>query len=832
MTLAELQNGQEAVITKVKGHGAFRRRIIEMGFLRGKKVSVIKNAPLNDPIEYQILNYLVSLRRAEAALVEVVPVEEYEEINGRQFYGTEPNGNGPEKHVNNKGKTIEIALVGNPNCGKTSIFNFASGSNEKVGNYSGVTVDIKKSTISYKGYRFNLYDLPGTYSLSAYSPEEIYVREHIRLQMPDIVINVVDATNMERNLYLTTQLMHLDVKVVMALNMYDEVQQRGDQLDYRHLSKMLGIPIIPTVGYKGKGLTALFDKVISVFEDRAHDYRSVRVNFGQFLEDSIGKVDDCIKQNNDLSVEIPPRYLAIKLLEHDKEYIKLLKKAGFTEILDLAEKERDRIEDETREDAETVFTDARYGFIAGALRETYKENPVIRRKVTDAIDSVLTHKLFGFPFFFLFMWVMFQTTFSLGAYPMTWIENGVALLSGYLDKVMVEGSFKDLLIDGVVGGVGGVIVFLPNILILFFFISFMEDTGYMARAAFIMDKVMHKIGLHGKSFIPLVMGFGCNVPAIMATRTIEDRNNRLLTILINPFMSCSARLPVYILFIAAFFPEYPGTLLFILYGTGILMAVLIAKLFKRFIFTRTDQPFVMELPPYRMPTMKAVVRNMWYKGQQYLRKMGGVIMIASIIIWFLGYYPRESSNSQAMATEIENINNHYESLVADASEEDHAGILAVKYNEISKLEEKIHREQQEESYIGRLGHAIEPLIEPLGFDWKMGVSLLTGVAAKEVVVSTMAVLYQSPDQGEADNSLLINNIRNEKTADGQPVFTPLKALSFMMFILVYFPCIAVIAAIRKEAGAWKWALFTIFYTTALAWLVAFGVYQVGSLLGF
>ncbi|MCA1746035.1 MAG: ferrous iron transport protein B, partial [Bacteroidales bacterium] len=452
---------------------------------------------------------------------------------------------------------------------------------------------------------------------------------------------------------------------------------------------------------------------------------------------------------------------------------------NYTAILKEVEHQQAKIEDCRKEDIETIFTDARYGFIAGALKETFKENPIQRRRKTDAIDNFLTHKLIGFPIFFLFMWIMFQATFTLGQYPMEWIEAGVTFLSDWMGEIMNDGSFKDLLIDGVIGGVGGVIVFLPNILILFFFISFMEDTGYMARAAFIMDKVMHKIGLHGKSFIPLIMGFGCNVPAIMATRTIEDPNNRLLTILINPFMSCSARLPVYILFIAAFFPQYPGTLLFVLYGTGILIAIIIARLFKRFIFTKSDVPFVMELPPYRLPTLKSTTRHMWHKGQQYIRKMGGIILVASVIIWFLGYFPRESSKAQEFQTQIEQISLHYDSIIGSStSAEQKRALAAQKTTEVQKLEEKEHVFQQEESYIGRLGHAVEPAIRPLGFDWKMGVSLISGIAAKEIVISTMSVLYQSAHQENEDTSALVESLRNDKDKEGNLVFTPLIALSF------------------------------------------------------
>lgn len=796
LNLSELTNGQEGVIVKVKGNGAFRRRILEMGFIKGKKVTVIKNAPLKDPIEYSVLDYQVSLRRSEAMLIDVVTIDDAKPENNQSYFGTFTE-DVLTKAASEKRKIINVALVGNPNCGKTTIFNNVSGSYEHVGNYSGVTIDVKTGTFKHKGYTFHISDLPGTYSLSAFSPEEIFVRNHISSKMPDVIINVLDASNLERNLYLTTQLIHMDVKVVVALNMFDDLQKKGNKLDYKLLGKLLGMPFIPTVGSRNRGISELLDNVIDVYEDISEDYRSVRINFGEALENAITKTEQLIKQMPDLGVEITPRFLAIKLLEKDSAYKQLVINNNYSEIIAETERQISKIENIFKEDVETVITDLRYGFIAGALKETYKENPQKRRRKTESIDSIITHKLFGFPIFFMFMFLMFQATFSLGQYPMEWIDAGVAALSDFLNGQMPEGPFKDLVINGVIGGVGGVIIFLPNILILFFFISFMEDTGYMARAAFIMDKVMHKFGLHGKSFIPLVMGFGCNVPAIMATRTIEDRNSRLLTILINPFMSCSARLPVYILFIAAFFPDKPGTILFILYGTGIIIAVLIARLFKKVIFRKNDLPFVMELPPYRLPTLRSTIRHMWHKGQQYLRKMGGIIMVASIIIWFLSYYPRVPDD--------------------------------VNLNKTTYETELINLKQQENSYIGQLGQLIEPAIEPLGFDWKMGISLVSGIAAKEIVISTMSVIYQSSHDDETDTSQLIKNMQNDKYKDGTNVFTTLSSLSFLLFTLIYFPCIAVIAAIKKESGSWKWALFTVFYTTALAWLVSFGVFQIGSL---
>jgi len=829
MNLSELKNGNEGVIVKVKGHGAFRKRITEMGFIKGKNVTVIKNAPLKDPIEYQILDYKVSLRRSEAKLIEVVTVDEAQSLGDRVFQGT-ISEDILKQSASKKHKIINIALVGNPNCGKTTLFNYASGAKEHVGNYSGVTVDSKAATFSHNGYQFNIIDLPGTYSISAYSPEETFVREHIINETPDIVVNVIDSSNLERNLYLTTQLIDLDIKVVVALNMFDEMQQRGDELNYTQLGGMLGIPFVPTVGSKGKGVSELFDKLIDVYEDRDPIVRHIHVNYGEMLENAIEKLDTLFTTTGEIGSRISPRYLSIKALEKDQqllEYMSSIKQ--YTPITEELEKQTQKVEKQSQEDTESLFTDSRYGFIAGALKETYQENPRTRKRRTDSIDYIITHRWFGFPIFIFFMWLMFQSTFKLGEYPMNWIELAIGHLSDFMASILPDGSFKHLVIDGVIGGVGGVIVFLPNILILFFFISFMEDTGYMARAAFIMDKLMHKMGLHGKSFIPLVMGFGCNVPAIMATRTIENRNNRILTMLINPFMSCSARLPVYILIIGAFFPENAGTILFAIYGSGILVAVIIARLFKRLLFKHDEVPFVMELPPYRIPTLKSTIRHMWHKGAEYLKKMGGIILVASVIIWFLSYYPQKTEFSQDFDGQIELLHAEYAKQIADASEAQQSiyhATLKAKTDSINLIK---RGEFQENTYIGKLGKSIQPVIAPLGFDWKMGVSLLTGIAAKEIVVSTMAVIYHSDDES-GDGNELITQLRNEKYVDGTPVFTKVSALGFMIFILIYFPCVAVVAAIKKESGSWKWALFTIGYTTSLAWLLAFAVNQIGTLL--
>ena len=818
--LSDLKTGDEAVITKVLGRGAFRKRITEMGFVKGKKVTVIKSAPLLDPIEYELMGYKISLRRSEAELVEVVSVELADKVLLDDFQGTIDEET-LKKSAIEKGKVINVALVGNPNCGKTTLFNYASGSHERVGNYSGVTVDAKEAKLKQGGYTFNIVDLPGTYSITEYSPEELFVRMHILEKMPDIVINVVDASNLERNLFLTTQLIDMNIKVVIALNMYDELKKKGVEFDYESLGKMLGIPIVPTVASKGKGVTKLFTKLIEVYEDRDPVVRHVHVNYGKLIEKSLKEIQDVVWENPSVTDKISSRFIAIKLLEHDKPTKAILKKLpNYAEIKDVTKKNIHFLEQEYGESSETILTDAKYGFIAGALRETYKESNKAKRVIRE-IDDLLTHRIWGFPIFFFFLWLMFQATFTLGSYPMEWIDAGVGMLSNWVSNVMSAGPLKALLVNGVIGGVGGVIIFLPNILILFFFISLMEDTGYMSRASFIMDKLMHKIGLHGKSFIPLIMGFGCNVPAIMATRTLENRKDRILTMIITPFMSCSARLPVYVLLISVIFPNNQGIVLFSIYLTGILLAIITALIMKKIAFAKKDVPFVMELPPYRIPTLRNTTVHMWHKGREYLKKMGNVILIASIIIWALGYYPRNVEFSVDYDARIQEVQQQESLAEQDMS-------LLIRDIELER-----ESERQEKSYIGRMGHAIEPVISPLGFDWKMGVSILTGLAAKEIVVSTMAVLYQSGyDAGDETQETLKHKLIEQKhntgVLRGQNVFTPLVSIGFMLFILIYFPCVAVIAAIRKEAN-WGWAIFTMVYTTGLAWLAAFLTYQIGSL---
>ncbi len=840
MTLLDLQNGEKGIIQKVKGRGAFRRRIIEMGFVAGQSVEVIKKAPLKDPIEYNIMGYNVSLRSSEAQLIEVLPLDGTTEYTSPEYEGIIISEG--FKITRQNGKNINVALVGNPNSGKTSFFNHASGSRERVGNYSGVTVDAKQAWFKQKGYRFNITDLPGTYSISAYTPEEIFVREFITEHLPDVVINIVDASNFERNLYLTTQLIDMDIKVVMVLNMFDEFEKKGDKLDYESLGKMIGIPMIPAVSSKGTGISEVFDKVIEVFEDKDQTQRHIHINYGEPFEKSIKILQDKINApgNQHLTDRISSRYLALKLLEKDNVIAQHIIENCHNQkdIIDSAAKEIEKLESVFNDTTDTLITDLKYGFINGALKETIIPAKNQRRRKSEIIDTLLTDKILGFPVFLFFMWVMFSATFMLGSYPMEWIEEGVELLSAGLDNAMQPGPLKDLLINGVISGVGGVIVFLPNIVLLFFFISLMEDTGYMSRAVFIMDKLMHRIGLHGKSFIPLLMGFGCNVPAIMATRTLANRNDRLLTMIINPFISCSARLPVYVLFITAFFPNYQGTLLFLIYAIGILMAVLAAITFKKTIFKGEEVPFVMELPPYRVPTFKAIVIHMWSKAVHYLKKISGIILVASIIIWVLGYFPYGMEYGKKIEEQREQISVQYDVAIAAESVEDNAALQLEeeKEREIENMEVNFLQQRQEKSLIGQLGRFIEPAMAPLGFDWKMSISLLSGLAAKEIVVSTLGVLYQADENVQAQSASLTEKLQNqtysEGKREGQKVFTPLVALSFMLFVLLYFPCIGVLAAIIKESGHWKWGAFTVFYTTGVAWLVAFIVFQVGSLLGF
>ncbi len=883
MTLNDLQIGESAVIKQIHGSGAFRKRITEMGFVKGQPVTVVKAAPFKGPVEYRIMSGTVSLRRTEAMLIDVsiaVAEKDLELSPFEPIYRESANGSGAARPK----KKITVALLGNPNCGKTTLYNRLSRSNERVANYSGVTVGIKETTVSFKGYEISFTDLPGTYSLSAYSEDEVIVREFLNNARPDVVVNVVDAGNPERHMYLTTQLIDMGIEVIMALNMYDDLKARGDQLNITKLGRLIGIPIVPTIGRHGKGVYRLLNRIVKVYEDREPVIRHIHINYGKELEQSIDRIEAELEKFSEELQGQHLRYYAVRLLERDDYCLhKLARFKDFEDTRPVISEEINRLDSLFREDTETLISNRRYAFIAGALKETYKKGTRDRAlSRTQRIDRVLTHKYFGFLIFMLILFGMFHATFSLGQYPMNWIEAGVDWLGGTLTKLVPPGMVRDFLVDGVIGGVGGVIVFLPNILILFFIISLMEDTGYMARTAFIMDRVMHIFGLHGKSFIPLIMGFGCNVPAIMATRMLENKRDRILTMMIIPFMSCSARLPVYILVAGAVFPGQAGNVIFLMYLIGILFSIVMAMIFKTTLFRKSEAPFVMELPPYRAPGLRMVLKHMWLKGALYLKKMGGVILVASIIIWALGYFPRNVEMSrdydQLIAREKAEMemlsaagltdlpaSGQKSSGTADVQEDETATkkessqhglkddttapepapgqesdadqatveLLQQKQEEILALQTARANEQQAGSFIGMLGHAIEPVIKPLGFDWKMGVSLLAGFAAKEVVVSTMGVLYQVSESEENTVSLqekLRNQVYTEGERKGQKVYNPLSGFSFLIFVLLYLPCVSVIVTVGRESGSWKWSAFVVFYTTFLAWFASFCVYQIGSLI--
>ena len=788
MKLSELGSGESAYIVKVAGNGGFRKRIIEMGFVRGQKVTSLQSSPLNDPIKYSVMGYDISLRRSEAEMIDVITSDkkgqEFESRCQRVFVSDCNTCSGDSCALGGccskikaptKNNVINIALIGNPNSGKTSLFNILSGSKERVGNYSGVTVDAKLGHFDYKGYRFNITDLPGTYSLSAYSPEEIYVRQHLLSNSPDIIINAVVASNLERNLYLTTEIIDLNIPTVVALNMYDELERSGAQLNIPLMENIMGLPLVPTVAKTGEGLGKLLDTVIEMFEGQNKVFRHIHINYGNAIEEEISKIGKLLRQSDYIPHQFPYRYWALKLIEKDTEALEVL--SGVSNIEELkaqTNKSNSTITKVLGQDAESALSDYRYGFIAGALQETLTKGKINTNEKSRHIDLLVANKWLGFPIFLFLVWAMFYATFTLGAYPQGWIESAFEWASGYLNSSLPDCAAKDLLIDGILGGIGGIAVFIPNILILYLFISLMEDSGYMARAAFIMDRIMHGMGLHGKSFIPLIMGFGCNVPAIMAARTIESRSSRIITILVTPFMSCSARLPVYLLLIGTFFPNNAASVLIGLYILGTVVAIITARILRRVFYSKDDTPFVMELPPYRIPTMYAVIKHMWEKCAQYLKKIGTVILLSTIVIWALSYYPKNDDLTVA--------------------------------------------EQSEQSYIGKIGKSIEPVMEPLGLDWRASIAIVTSIPAKELVVSSMGVLYDRENEEGLQEAII-------KSGN----YTPASSLAFMVFILLFFPCIATIVAVINETGNKWWGVFTIVYNTAVAWVVAYIVYQIALL---
>ena len=765
-------------VVKVHGSGAFRQRLLEMGFVKGAEVTVLKNAPLRDPVEYKILGSHISLRHSEAAQVEVCDLNE--EILESKYRGTTDTLVDETDPLADN--VLRVALVGNPNCGKTSLFNYVTGAKEKVGNYGGVTVDSKTGSFNIDGRDVELVDLPGTYSLTEYSPEEMYVRTYIRDNHPDAILNIVDAGNLERNLYLTTQLMDMNVPMVLVLNMWDEFERRGDKLDIEALSRLLGMAVIPITARDGKGVDTVLQAIMKAIDNSEHKCTHKNVNYGTTIENAITQLEAMATRIN--------RYTLLKVIEgdtHAQQDIHLGRSEDEAhKIIDLANEHRTSIESEYADDIVSVVSDLKYGFVRGALAEVLTTNPENdKSKLGYALDVVLTNRWLGLPTLMLLMWFVFQTTFTVGAYPQEWIESGVEWLGEWVSSLMPDGTLRDLIVDGIIAGVGGVLVFLPNILILFFFISVLEDSGYMARAAFIVDRIMHRIGLHGKSFIPYLIGFGCGVPAIMATRTLENRRDRIITILTVPFMSCSARLPVYLLMVSAFFVTNQGLVLMSLYIVGIAMAALSAIILSKTVLKHDQTQFVMELPPYRMPTARNATIHMWSKGSQYLHKMGTVILAASIIVWALGYFPRH--------------------------------------------EELPQQQQVENSFMGRMGKTIEPVVKPLGMNWQMGVSLITGAAAKEIVVSTMGVLYTGESGADESSTALKTKLQSATDSQGNHIFNPIVAYSFMLFVLLYFPCIAALTAIKREAGT-KWMIFEIFYTTIVAWIISFIFYQSATLI--
>jgi len=851
MTLFDLNPGERGIIIKIIGSGAFRKRLIDMGFIKGKEVVVVKKAPLQDPIQYEIMGYQISLRGEEAKLIEIIPLNPSDtkvtssvDFNG--FNTTEKKSAARQK---NSTKTINIVFAGNPNSGKTTIFNYISGSRENVGNYPGVTVDAKRAQFKYGGYTIRMVDLPGTYSISSFTPEEVFVRDFLTSNKTDIVINVADCSNLERNLYLTTQILDLDLTMVISLNMYDELTKKGDIFDHEHFARMIGVPVIPTVGKKGEGLKELLDKVIQVYENDDPIVRHVHIHYGILIEDSILELEKEIERTGLFPEHIHTRFIALKLLEKDTDYIRQMSgDSRLHKLKDMTFKHITQIEKTFSEDTENLMADLRYGFIAGALKETYvqKAIPLKKKTITNKLDEIFTHRILGLPIFMFVLWLMFYSTFQIGSFFMHWIEKGVEILGSLFVKFIPEGVFLDLLVQGVIGGVGGVIVFLPNIIILFLFIALMEGTGYMSRIAFIMDRLMHKIGLHGKSFIPLIMGFGCNVPAIMATRTLENKSDRILTMLIIPLMSCSARLPVYVLLISAFFPQNPALMLMLIYFLGITFAALFALLFKKLFFNKTEAPFVMELPPYRMPTLKATYMYMWLRASQYLKKMGGIILIASLVIWMLGYFPRDIKFSKDYEMLISQVNEKYEPLLQNTQPSDSVAlkeIKALKVEELTHIVQNRELERHSKTYIGLMGAVIEPVMRPLGMDWRLSISLLSGFPAKEVILSTMGVLFQEykldPDNPDTDHPKVIIGSLDKRlqqavfldTKDSdKPLFTKVSAFAFLVFVLFYFPCTASIVAIKKESGQWSYTILAILYTTGFAWLMAFIVNSFGFLI--
>jgi len=709
--------------------------------------------------------------------------------------------------------SITVALAGNPNSGKTTVFNNLTGMRQHVGNYPGVTVEKRSGNISYKGYDIEIIDLPGIYSLTAFSEEEIVARNYILRDKPDVIINIVDSSNLERNLYLTVQLLELGFPMVLDFNMADIAKKKGVKLDKGLLSELLGPPIIETVGSKGKGIDKLLDSAIKVSKETKH--KKIDIPYGDEIENELRKIMTALKAPWIPEDRMIRRWTAVKLMEQDSEVTARLRDEGsgdLEKVLEIVSSSIDHIKNIMRVQPEVLIADARYGFIKGALQEAYEEADTENVDITEKVDTILTNRFLGIPIFALIIWLMFQFVFTLGKYPMQWIELGFEKLSILLNSLINHDLLRSLIVDGIIGGVGGVIIFTPNIALLFFAIALLEDSGYMARAAFVMDRVMHRIGLHGKSFIPLIIGFGCTVPAYMGSRILENKKDRLITMHINTFCSCGARLPVYILLAGTFFPAYAGNVIFSIYLIGIIFAIIMAKVLRITRFRGELEPFVMELPPYRVPTMKGILIHTWERAWMYVKKAGTIILAISVIMWFLFTFPMigEEEYSQDYLIQLEALEQSYET----------GEITEIKYqDQVAAIEAEMAAEKLEFSAAGKMGKFIEPVFRPLGFDWRMVVASISGVAAKEVIVSSFGTLFSIGGADETSEGL------QDKLRDN---YHPLVGYNFMLFTLLYFPCMASMAVFRREAGT-KEMLFQMGYTLLLAWAVAFIVYQIGRL---
>lgn len=821
MKLSDLKVNESFVVDEVETTGEIRQRIIEMGFTKGATGWIVRKAPLGDPIQVHVLDYDVSLRKSEALSIKVLKTDLPKGfVNSENLVSntgddeaevTASNGTDNTEKVIDKTKHVVVAIAGNPNAGKTTIFNALTGLNYKVANYPGVTVEKKETQIEHNGVKYRIIDLPGIYSLSAYSEDEVIACNYILQEKPDYIIDVLDSTNLERNLYLTLQLTELGIPVISALNMYEKAEKQGVTINENKLSKLLKFPLIKVAGDDHKSVIKLLDEISKIHKgERAYNKEDATIRYNTDIETAIKLI---ISRMNDGDA-LHKRWLAIKALEKDERAFLYVRRLfnNSSEVIEDINKAVKELEALLEQKTDAIIADARYGYIKGALKQHVFKEKIEAFNFTDAADIVFLNKYLGLPIFLVVLWVIFQATFTLGAYPQDWFDMGISAIGGFVGGLLPEGLFKSLVVDGIIGGVGAVLSFLPLVLILFLGISFLEDCGYMSRAAFLMDKIMHKFGLHGQSFIPLFVGFGCTIPAIMAARTLRSRKDRIVTILISTFMSCGARLPVYVLFIGAFFaPKIGGSIMFSLYMIGILLAFIFSFIFKKAFFKGEETPFVMELPPYRIPRVRTIVRGLLDRMFMYIKRAGTYVLLASILIWALITFPEYSP------TEGEEIN-----FMGDARQ-----LVLDSGGDVNNMDEitgeydiLVAKESLRQSFAGTIGLFIEPVIKPLGFDWRMGIALVAGGAAKEVIVSTIAQIRGIEDGDEVG---LAESLKNDQS------FTPIVAYSFLLFVLIYIPCFAAVGVIGSEIGN-KWMMFVVVYTVALAWVVSFVFYQIASML--